>query len=99
MGRAQLGVRSANGKAQRAQSRGIVARPQADVGKDDAIAAEPASGAKRRDGGSDGILPTVQTTLKLRLNASHGNALPILVLPCQGILLQGLDALTKRTTL
>jgi hypothetical protein len=25
--------------------------------------------------------------------------LPILVLPCQGILLQGLDALTKRTTL
>ena len=44
--RAQCRVRSANGQAQRPQPGGIVARPQADVGKDDAIAAKPAGGAK-----------------------------------------------------
>jgi hypothetical protein len=67
-------VRSANGQAQRAQLRSIIARPQADVGKDDAIAAEPAGGAKLADGCVVRILRAVQTTLKLRLNDVYGNA-------------------------
>jgi hypothetical protein len=71
---AQLGGRSANGQAQRAQSHGIVARPQTDVGKDDAIAAEPAGGTKLADDCVVRILRAVQTTLKLRLNAVYGNA-------------------------
>ena len=72
--RAQLGVRSANGQTQRAQARGIVARPQADVGKDDAIAAEPAGGAKLADDCVVRILRAVQSTRKLRLNTVYGNA-------------------------
>ena len=66
--RAQRRARSANRQAKRAQPVGIVARPQADIGKDDAIAAQPAGGAKRSCNCIVRILRAVQTTLKLKLN-------------------------------
>ena len=59
--RRALSARRANGQAQRLQPGGVVIWPQSDVGEDDAIAAKPASGAKRRDGCGVGMLRIVQT--------------------------------------
>jgi hypothetical protein len=66
-------MRSADRQAQQVQPGGIVARLQADIGKDDAIAAKPAGGAKLSGEYIARILRAVQSTLKLRPNTLWGN--------------------------
>jgi len=71
--RSHYRARGANGQAKRPQPRGIVSRPQPDISKDDAIAAEPADGAELADDCVVRILRAVQTGRKLRPNFSEGN--------------------------
>ena len=66
--RAQSRVRGANRQAQRQQPRGFIAALQADVGKDNSVAAQPACRAKLGYARDVGIRRAIQTTPKLRPN-------------------------------
>ena len=102
---AQRRVRVADGQAKRPQPRSVVAGAQLEIGKDDAVAAQPTGGAKLPYNPVVGILCAIQTTRKLRPNVCRGNAGPFrrqerehFGVACQGVLLQGHGALCERTT-
>ena len=78
---AQRRLGCANRQAQRPQPGGLFVPPQADVGKNNAVAAEPAGGAKLGGAHVVGIRRAVQAACKLRPNPFQGNAEHILVLP------------------